>query len=657
MDLNRMSAPSNLDYGIIAVYFLITLCIGVWTSRKTPQNFESYFLAGRSLPWWMLGISGMTNWFDLTGTMLITSFLYMMGPRGLFIEFRGGAVLTLAFLIAYTAKWHRRSGCITSAEWISFRFGTDRPAEFVRITTALTGILMIVSMIAYQVRGCLTFVGFFVPHSPVTTTLFILVVCGFYTLRSGLYGIVFTDLIKGVVILIACLVISWLAWQKSGSLEELQRLSNAVTGNPNWTSSLPSFHTSMPEGYKVYEDLFMMMAFYLICNVFIGLGSGAEPKFFAAKNDWECTLQSLLRGITLMFRWPMMISFAMLGLFLVNQWFPHQETVQKSSLLIHQYFPDLKESEWHQKTDEITNHPRRFPIELVQTLENQLGPEWQKKLHLIGYRQTINPERILPAVIMEKTPHGVKGLILAAMLAAFMSSIATQINSAGAFFANDLFPKLFKKKPQEKNLILASSFFSIFVVLAGFWMGKSANNINYLWGWIVMGVTTGMVAPRVLRLYWWRFNAWGSIAGMLVGGGGAIIQRLFNPDLPEWKQFLIMISLSFAGSLGGSLLTKPTPQPILENFYRKTRPFGFWKPIEKCLDDQALTQMRKENHRDQWTVPFALLAQITLFLIPMELLIKDYISFWKTLPLFLLGLGWLWFFGIHRIRLIKESVL
>src|ERR1022692_1627234 len=114
---------SPIDMAIIVGYFVLTLSVGLAMSRRASSSLDQYFLGGRSLPWYLLGIAGMTNWFDLTGTMIITSFLYMLGPRGLFIEFRGGAVLMLAFLLAYTGKWHRRSGCMTGAEWTIYRFG------------------------------------------------------------------------------------------------------------------------------------------------------------------------------------------------------------------------------------------------------------------------------------------------------------------------------------------------------------------------------------------------------------------------------------------------------------------------------------------------------------------------------------------------------
>jgi hypothetical protein len=129
------------------------------------------------------------------------------------------------------------------------------------------------------------------------------------------------------------------------------------------------------------------------------------------------------------------------------------------------------------------------------------------------------------------------------------------------------------------------------------------------------------------------------------GNGGAIIQRLLAPQLPETSQFILMTSLSFAGTILGSLLTAPTPRPVLENFYRTTRPFGLWGPLRDVFRGADRAAVDRESRNDLMAVPFALLWQVTMFLLPMQLVIKAYDSFLTTLPLFLLGtagLYWFW---------------
>ena len=104
-----MWSLNAIDYSVIGGYLLALVVLGLVLERFASKSLDDYFIGGRQLPWWALGISGMAFFLDMTGTMIITSFLFMLGPRGLFIEFRGGAVLALAFMMLWGGKWHRRS--------------------------------------------------------------------------------------------------------------------------------------------------------------------------------------------------------------------------------------------------------------------------------------------------------------------------------------------------------------------------------------------------------------------------------------------------------------------------------------------------------------------------------------------------------------------
>ena len=138
------------DYAVILGYFAILIGIGVYFRKKAAASMEDYFLAGRKMPWWALGLSQMTFWFDMTGTMIITSFLFLLGPRGIYIEFRGGAGLVLVFLMLWAGKWHRRSGVITGAEWMMFRFGKDVWAHFARLMMVVASVITNLALLAYS---------------------------------------------------------------------------------------------------------------------------------------------------------------------------------------------------------------------------------------------------------------------------------------------------------------------------------------------------------------------------------------------------------------------------------------------------------------------------------------------------------------------------
>ena len=136
--------------------------VGIWASRRI-KNQEDYFLAGRKMPWWALGLSQMTFWFDMTGTMVIASFLFLLGPRGIYVEFRGGAGLVLIFLMLWAGKWHRRSGVITGAEWMLFRFVRDGWAHFARLMSMASNVILNVGLLAYSFKGAGLFLSMFLP--------------------------------------------------------------------------------------------------------------------------------------------------------------------------------------------------------------------------------------------------------------------------------------------------------------------------------------------------------------------------------------------------------------------------------------------------------------------------------------------------------------
>ena len=241
---------SNLDYGIIGILLIVMLLVGLAASRLAGRSLEHYFLGGRNLPWYFLGVAGMSAWFDLTGTMIITSFLYIMGPLGFYIEFRGGAVLGLAFMLAFANKWGRRSGCMTLAEWNTYRFGTDASAETIRFVTAAMYILLSIGCLAFLVRGATLFMGLIFPVDPVLLTLGILVFASIYTVMAGFYGVVLTDMLQGTIMIFGSILISVIAWRHMPNAAALAATARQVTGNPNWVAMLPKMACRCAEGIR-----------------------------------------------------------------------------------------------------------------------------------------------------------------------------------------------------------------------------------------------------------------------------------------------------------------------------------------------------------------------------------------------------------------------
>jgi Na+/proline symporter len=526
---------------------------------------------------------------------------------------------------------------MTAAEWMTYRFGEGKAAEGVRLLSAVMGVIGTVMMLAYLIRGASLFLGIFFPFPPLMTTLVLIIVTTLYTMSAGFYGVVLTDLVQGIIVLISCIIVSVMAWHMVPNTASLAATAQQVTGNLDWTNSRLSLHTTMPPGYEAYEPLLMIAMFYLLRNILGGMGGGAEPRYFGARSDRDCGLQSLLQGVMVMFRWPLMIGFAVMGIYLVSSTYPDAKLTHQTAELIHKEYPNVTAPYWHDLTSSIVNAKVQNPPAVAAKLEGLLGADWRNKLPLIGFPGTINPEQILPAVLLNQMPVGLKGILVVAMFAAMMSAKNGMVNGASALFVRDIYQNFLRPKAANRELIFASYLSTLGVVIVGFYFGVAATSINDLWGWIVMSFGAGGLAPGLLRLYWWRCNAPGMFGGILLGGVGAILQRIFMPAMPEWEQFLIMTALSFVGTIAGSLLTKPTPTETVRHFYRTTRPFGLWGPFLHEFQGEQRAAIVREHRNDIIAVPFAMLWQVTLFLLPMQIVIKSYTNFFYTLPLFLIA--------------------
>lgn len=654
---------SSGDYTIIILYFMFLVGLGLYLKKKASASMEDYFLGGRKLPWWALGISGMASFLDITGTMMIVSFLFLLGPRGLYIEFRGGAVLVLAVMMLWSGKWHRRSGCITNAEWMIYRFGDTLSGRFARMAGAVAGIASTIGMLAYLAQGVGLFLSMFVPFSPAVCSLALISIATIYTLTSGFYGVVYTDIIQSGVILIAVIGVSVLAFGKVTSAEQLAALAYDVTGQSEWMSSACSWKTPMPEGYEQYSFLFIIAGFYLFRNIFFGMGAGGEPKYFGARNDAECGKLTFLWTSLMMFRWPMMMGFAVLGLFLVKDFFPNQEILSDAAILIKAQVGAIDKSQWASQISSIINSPGKFPPEFLARLQSILGESWEIKLHLLSYEGTVNPERILPAVILRDIPMGFRGLILIALIAACMSTFDSILNMTIGFFTRDIYQAYLKPDATNTQLIRVSWVFGIALVAVSFLFGYTAESINDIWDWFIMALGGGLVVPSILRFYWARFNGGGYAIGTIVGLIGAVLMRVgqmyfadINPVLEVLfrnpaSQFFVTVLIGLVGAIVGTYLTRPTDPKVLEHFYKTTRPFGFWNSMNKCLKADVRVHMYQEHRRDLLALPFAVTWQVTLFLLPMQLLIKSYQAFAITLVIFSVSLA-----GLYLIWLRHQTI-
>ena len=649
-----MSTLNALDYSIIGLYIIGLVVLGLWFRRLASRNMNSYFLAEKSLPWWMLGISGMGYSLDLAGTMVIISLLYIFGPRGLFIEFRGGLSLAMICQMLWTGKWHRRSGCMTVAEWMTFRFGDGRGAQFARAATAVVFIVFTAAMLTYLAVGTGMFLSQFVPFTPFQCSLVLVAAAAVSTVMSGLYGVVFADLFQCALIVVGIAIVTILALARMDDATTFAHIAQTVTGASEWTHSFPDWTATVPPGYGQYEHLFLYAMVFLVINKLIigGFGTGHEPQFFAARDERECGLLACLWSVLMLARWPFMIAFAILGIYLVQSFFPSHDEIAQAVALIKAHVP-ADPATWREVLSQIKLHPDQH-AELVASLQNVLGAGWADRLELLSYEGTVNAERIVPAVIIHTIPAGVRGLILVALMAASLSTFNVTVNKAAAMWTNDLYRQFLRPQAGTRELLGSTYVFCAVLIGLSFAVAYVVPNINSIWGWITMGLASGMGMPLLLRFYWWRFNGAGFAAGIFGGLFAALLVMVYNTYYPqqalsEVAQFLVLTPISLVLAVLGTYLGRPTPTPVVENFYRVTRPFGFWGDYPSRLSPELRAASRREHRNDLVALPIAFVWMITMYLAPMQFMIGQYVVAWISTGLFVLSCAGLYVFWYRNL--------
>jgi len=391
-----------------------------------------------------------------------------------------------------------------------------------------------------------------------------------YTVASGLYGVVWTDFFQAVLILLMIAYVAAVAFtiQLPETLSVSMPLVNGQfssiqTRFADWSSVWPRWHLGLDgeNAYSIYNWFGIAIMFYLFKVTFEGSGGATNymaQRYFAAKNDREAGLISLLWTLLLSFRWIFVGALAVWGLSLGSQ---------------------------------ITD-----------------------------------PEKVLP-IVVDSMPLGIKGFLIAGFMAAAMSTFVSTVNAGAAYWVKDIYLEHINPNATTKSAMRQSYLSSTLIVVVGLALTLLIKNINEVWGWITMSISAGMIIPMMIRWYWWRINGYGYTIGLIAGTLAAVIWKLVMPShVAEYYAFIFSGGLSLLGTIVGTLLTEPTGDGVLENFYNTTRPFGFWDRFKNRLQPSVIQSIDRENRRDIRSVLIALPWQVILFLFMMSLVFKTWLQ-------------------------------
>lgn len=573
-----------VDLAIILVYILATIFLGIYVSKKSSKNLQDYFLGGNKLPWYYLGLSNASGMFDISGTMWMVYLLFVYGLKSVFIPWLW-PVFNQIFLMIFLAIWLRRSGVMTGAEWIRFRFGNNRGATWSHHIIVLFAICNVIGFLAYGFIGIGKFAAVFIPwqlHSDphwneIIYGLIITAATTLYVVKGGMISVVFTELLQFAIMTIASIMVGIIAMSRI-TPEMLAKVVpdgwSSIFFDWNlkldWTNILPAANEKIIEdGWSVFGFFFMMVTTKGIILSMAGPAPNYDmQRVLSAKTPKEAAKMSGFVNVVLLFPRYMLIT----GLTVLALVF---------------FFPELQ----------------------------KMGSD-------------VDFELILPFALQNYIPVGLAGLLIAGLLSAFMSTFSATVNAAPAYLVNDVYKRYINPNATDKKYIYLSYVVSVAVVLVGVVIGLFTPSLNSIIQWIVSGLYGSYAASNFLKWYWWRLNGNGYFAGMAVGLLVAGLLPYLAPDVDTLMGFFVIFLISGIASVNVSLLTPHDSMVTLKAFYVKTRPWGFWKPVylEALKDDPSLS-VNKDFKRDMFNVLIGIVWQTSITASPIFLVIKDYDKF------------------------------
>ena len=573
------------DILIICLYLASTVIIGLVLRRRAQKNKQNYLLGGNKLPWYLLGLSNASGMFDISGTMWLVTILFVYGLKSVWLPWLW-PVFNQIFLMVFLSMWLRRSNVTTGAEWIGTRFGFGGGARLSHKIVVIFALIMGLGYLAYGFIGLGKFVEIFLPWEVVSPyipfevapeyvahvygivfTLFAVL----YALLGGMMSIVWADLIQYIIMALSSIVIGIIAMNAMAANDFLvpEGWTSPFFGwnlDLDWSGIVTEVNRKISEdGFSLFSVLFMMMVFKGILVSMAGPAPTYDmQKILSSKSPREAALMSGSVSLILMpIRYFMIAGFAILGLI------------------------------------------------------------YYDKLDLI-VAGNIDFEQILPSAINEFVPVGFMGLLLAGLLAAFMSTFAGTLNATQAYIVNDIYlkyinPKASNIKIKSINYIAGLSMVTISIIF-----GFYAKDVNDVLQWIVSGLYGSYVAANVLKWYWWRFNGHGFFWGMVGGLIPALSFRYIFPGVLDLYYFPLMLLIAVTGCILGTYLAPPVDEDVLKKFYKNVRPWGFWKPIhDKVVAEDPDFKRNTNFKRDMFNVVIGTIWQTALVIFPIYIILLE----------------------------------
>lgn len=526
-------ALSTLDCSIIVAFFIGSLLIGLLVSRQSGKSSSDFFLSGRNMPWWLLGVSMVATTFSADTPNLVTDIIRKDGVAGNWVWW---AFLITGMLTVFVyAKLWRRSGIMTDLEFNELRY-SGKEAAFLRGFRAIyLGVIFNVLIMATVCLAAIKIGSTLLGISPIQTLLIASVVTVTYSMIGGLKGIILTDFFQFIIAMIGTI---WAAvvivnLPEIGGLEQLMQHENVV-GKLNL---FPDFEDS--------DALISLLIIPLAVQWWAAYYPGAEPggggyivqRMLAAKDEKNAVAATLLFNIAhyALRPWPWIL-IALCSLIV----FPDLDSIRTA-------FPDIEES--------------------------------------------VVDDDLAYSAMLTYLPKGLLGIVIASLIAAFMSTISTHLNWGSSYIVNDFYKRFVNQDASEKQMVLLGRISTFILMVLAAILALFLQNAKEAFDIIILlGAGTGLLF--ILRWFWWRINAYSEITAMVVSFLVAITFKFIIPDaFPDHIELILSVLITTICWITVTYLTSPTKQSTLLHFYQLIKPHSIgWKPvIQQGIANHQLT--------------------------------------------------------------------
>ncbi len=548
-----------IDLLLIAGYLLLVALLGFWIQKKATEKLDAYYLAGRNVPWWMLGLSGCSSYIDIGGTMAMVGALYYLGLKAIWVTHIYWGWFMIAFYMAFQAKWIRRSGVMTFAEWNKTRFGDDKDAERARIAAALFLLVLMIFNLMYIAVGIGKFAEEFIPLPRWASILIVFSAVGVYVTLAGFFGVIVTDMLQTLLLAVGAVVLTVIVFQNASISEFLTQQ------DPGWGSLAMKW--TLWDGYreaapKSYQDYFFLgpvvMAGFTWCifRVLAGPNVWDFQFFLTARSSRDAALAGGMWTVGYILRWFLGCAFLVLG------------------------------------------------------------------IAYLGSEAKFDAEKIMP-LVLKKLSIGVKGLFMAVLLAALMSTLDAMINVTSSVVVNDFLKRYFSKNLTQKQFVRWGQAASVAALLLGFAFSLGFKDVVSAWETMIFVVVTMILVPATMRWHWWRFSAKAFVWSMAVTALLIGLQKIFFSEWSKPVTLAVDTLASLAVGVAAGFLCRPTNMDVLVEFYSRIRPFGVWGPVRRVAVERGLVPANDKTPAiDAFNGVVTAVFQFSLALVPFYLFLR-----------------------------------